>query len=313
MPPHAAEDSELIETSFRPQDLAGLTNLQRLVVSFEEACIAVRCLLFAAHATLTPFEVLLSSIGHLTQLQVLSLMMHKDRAGWPALPRLPSSAFAALTASSQLQELRVKLLNDPGAMGEGIMPGSDVLQHIFPPGRRLEQLHSLALGSDYCDDNQWGLPVEELQRVAASCPALHTLDIGHLLATPPVADFTPLLQFTGCQRLCVGVHEFNDQAAPIVAQLTQLTCLKWDCSREYDVTCLTRIGLAKLTTLTGLQELRLTERYWHQGVMEYMAAYGLFIQGVELQVPQDFITSEQVRWTAGAIAIQHIIGQGDPA
>jgi hypothetical protein len=80
-----------------------------------------------------------------------------------------------------------------------------------------------------------------------------------------------------------------------VAQLTQLTYLEWDCSREYDVTCLTRVGLAKLTALTGLQALHLTENYWHQGVMEFMASQGFFKQGLELQVPHDFFTSEQVR------------------
>ena len=109
--------------------------------------------------------------------------------------------------------------------------------------------------------NNWGLPVEDLGRVLTSCPALHTLDIRHLLAHPPCVDFTPLLQFTACQRLCVGGQEFDDRAAPAVAQLTQLTYLGWDCSRDYDnLTCLTRVGLAKLTALTGLQELHLTEQ-----------------------------------------------------
>jgi hypothetical protein len=166
---------------------------------------------------------------------------------------------------------------------------------MFAPGRHLEQLHSLALGSADCDDNNWGLPVEDLQMVAASCPALHTLDIGHLLENLPCADFTPLLIFTSCERLYVGGQQFDDRAVPIVAQLTQLTYLEWDCSREYDVTCLTRVGLAKLTALTGLQALHLTENYWHQGVMEFMASQGFFKQGLELQVPHDFFTSEQVR------------------
>ena len=140
---------ELIETPFCPHSLAGLTDLQRLVVSFDEACTTVKCLLVSAHDAITPFAALLSSIGNLKQLQVLTLKVHEARTFNVGLPRLPSCAFAALTASSQLQDLRVKLSNCACAMGEGIMPGSDVLQHMFAPGQHLEQLHSLALGSAY--------------------------------------------------------------------------------------------------------------------------------------------------------------------
>jgi hypothetical protein len=140
---------ELIETPFCPLDLAGLTNLQRLVVSYDEGESSTKCLLAAAHATVSPFEVLLGSVGKLTQLQAIKLVVHQALPILPTLPTVPSSAFAALTASSQLHELHVELSNVCCKVGEGIMPGSDVLQHIFSTGLYLEQLHSSGLGAGY--------------------------------------------------------------------------------------------------------------------------------------------------------------------
>jgi hypothetical protein len=128
-----------------------------------------------------------------------------------------------------------------------------------------------------------------------------------MLAHPPCVDVTPLLQFTACQRLCVGGQEFDDRAAPAVPQLTQLTYLKWDCSRDYDnLTCLTRVGLAKLTALTGLQELHLTEQP-NEVDMTIIAKPVGFLPDMELKVPQDLIASEQVSYTAYVAALSSAI------
>jgi hypothetical protein len=144
------------------------------------------------------------------------------------------------------------------------------------------------------------LTAEDLQRVAASCPALRTLDIDHLLAHSPGEVFTPLLLFTSCRKLWVGGPEFDDRAAPIVAQLTQLTHLECECSRDHDAKCLTRVGLAKLTALTGLQELHTTDKYnvsvKHSVMLEYTPSGRPFIRGLALPVPWNIVASKQVSY-----------------
>jgi hypothetical protein len=63
---------------------------------------------------------------------------------------MPTAAFSVLTASSQLRVLDIEL----SRWNEVPVPGPDVLQHMFPAGRQLAQLHTLVLGSVQQYSNQ---------------------------------------------------------------------------------------------------------------------------------------------------------------
>lgn len=83
-----------------------------------------------------------------------------------------------------------------------------------------------------------------------ACPNLVSLNVQ---STVKPGDISPLLQLpTSCVSLSVGGRAFYDAAAAVVAQLTQLTKLKWLSSPG-----LTDAGLEQLTALTALRSLHM--------------------------------------------------------
>jgi hypothetical protein len=204
---------------------------------------------------------LLAVVGELKLLHELKLVVDFRDDGDEQdveVEAVPSAAFAALTASSQLRVLHVELSHDT----EVALPGPDVLRHMFPAGRRLGQLHTLVLGSvQYCT-SQWRVPLAALARIAASCPAVQTLSLVDVFEEGRQRRLLPLLDLTMLSSLRVGGAAWNDSAAGVVAQLTQLTSLEWvltqgwysnalgDPIKDYQ---LTRTGLAQLVSLERLQ------------------------------------------------------------
>jgi len=189
---------------------------------------------------------LLDVLPSMTQLQHLHL----------ALPQLdivapPPERFAALTASSQLTHLAV-------FPEFGVPLPKKAVQHMFPAGRVMPQLQSLAIGADHNYDN---LPEdcccmadEDLASIFRCCPALHILNIREAMEPNSWLSESPaLLQLPqSCVELEVGGLAFDNVAAVWVAQLTQLTSLTWwpapDLS-DKGVEFLTKLPLRKLDVL----------------------------------------------------------------
>jgi hypothetical protein len=244
--------------------LASMTQLQELVLhscravppaqppaAVQNALPAWRAAWEAAHATQFSGDAnFLSAIGQLPKLQVLELVQlelkfptnrwEREHGPWPGVS---AQAFSALTASSQLQRLRLDGCNHKalprGAVG-----------YMFPPGRELKQMRSLDIAYSKCDflPRSWRLISSDMRSIAASCPGLQCLSIQGLLK--PGADAYPLLLLTECRSLSVGGLAFNNSAAGVVAQMTQLTCLSWWCAQGFN-----SLGVQQLTALTALQEL----------------------------------------------------------
>lgn len=200
-------------------------------------------------------ESVLLAIGHLTQLQVLEVASRTngnggrhaydiDTVGF-ALQDAPESAFSALTASGQLQQLRLH-----GFAYSSIPRGA--VAHMLPVGRQLTQLTALELSSRLLDVSRsawcWSLTAADLQSISSSCPCLRALHMQGLVE--PGADLSSLLQLRQCRDLSVGGRAFGDHAVEVVAQMTQLTSLSWYCSTGFS-----SVGLNQLTALTNLQQL----------------------------------------------------------
>jgi hypothetical protein len=184
-------------------------------------------------------------------------------------PGHPPHAFATLTASTRLEFLHVEFNSFTDLFDDyALLPGRDVLQHMFPSGRQLPELRTLGLG---CAENwysNWRVPAADLARIASSCPRLRSFGWYHLLEPATAADLSPLLRLTGCSSLRLGGEGVGSSAAPIVAQLTQLTDLKWGFCIGDD---LDSRALAQLTKLKQLQQLELTRLHWH-GTHDYSRA-----------------------------------------
>jgi hypothetical protein len=153
-------------------------------------------------------------------------------------------ACAALTAPAQLTCLSI---SDWQAQP---LPAT-ALQHMFPAGKQLPRLQHLVF--DCHSDGLHGgrITAAELSSLVRACPGLTYLGLACVLA--PDADLSALLKLPQqCQHLKVGGQAFGDNAAGVVAQLTQLTQLEWCRSG------LTAAGLAQLTALHALDTLYLT-------------------------------------------------------
>jgi hypothetical protein len=202
-------------------------------------------------------EAVLSAITQLTQLQVLKVVAWRredvqassEDCALPlqtdcfVLRDAPPAAFAALTTSSRLQLLH---LDD----AEHSLVPRGAATRMFPAGRSLKHLTALLLSPQRLQFHPRShvLTTADLQSIASSCPSLQSLHIAGLLE--PGTDPSPLLQLAECRDLSVGGRAFDNPAAGVVAQMTQLTSLTWWCSQGFD-----SVGLSQLTALTNLQKL----------------------------------------------------------
>jgi hypothetical protein len=235
--------------AINPATLASMTQLQEVVLytCFNPPAVMARTEM-RMHAaaqswTAAAAAPVLLAIGQLRKLQVLEIVELSDsEQGQPAL-----TAFSALTASSQLQRLRVDSYN-----GSTMAVPRGAFKYMFPRGWQLKQLVFLDLADSNCDflPSSWRLTGKDLHRIAASCPGLQSLSIQGLLK--PGADTSPLLLLTECRSLSVGGRAFDNYAAGVVAQMAQLTSLNWWCAQGLD-----SLGVQKLTALKNLRELKL--------------------------------------------------------
>jgi hypothetical protein len=222
---------KLTSAELRPVALASLSRLTRLQLS---DCMAQADAVKGAAASL-------AAIGSLHQLQHLELKGKDDsllHTGKPA-------DCAALTTSIQLTHLQIHgWQNQP-------MPGGAV-QHMFPAGRQLPQLQQLVLECSapwymlqYAKEGF--ITAADLRSIVSACPALRHLDITGVLAAG--VDVSALLQLPStCASLKLGGRGVGDEAAGVVAQLTQLTALEWS-----KCPALTAVGLQLLTALQALE------------------------------------------------------------
>lgn len=103
----------------------------------------------------------------------------------------------------------------------------------------------------------------DLHNIVQACPKLNRVRICNVLE--PHSDVSPLRQLSpSCQNLEVAGEAFGDAAAGVIAQLTQLTALRWS-----DAPCFSDTGLRRLTTLIQLQ---------------YLALFGVFSDGLSHDV-----------------------------
>lgn len=236
---------ELSKVTVHVSVLSSMNHLQQLVIDSGT-------LEFEAAAVDGPVTALLAVVGKLALLQQLKLVLTVEPEA------VPSAAFSALTASSQLRVLHVELTREVPVP----VPGPDVLQHMFPAGRRLAQLHTLVLGSAQQMNSQWVMPPADVARIAASCPALHTVSLVDVLAPGGGDSLCALLHLTSVSSLRVGGTAWDDRAAGVVARLTQLTRLEWvhtwEDPNEPPRGGLSRVGLGQLAALQRLQHLSIS-------------------------------------------------------
>lgn len=185
---------------------------------------------------------LLTALPALACLQDLQLLYLKLDSARP-----PFNAFSALTASSQLTSLQVEGYCRP-ALPQGALP------HCLPDNKQLPQLRKLILGQDQ-DDAPLGrayMEGEELTRIFRCLPNLE--ELGVTCSIRPDCHYTVLTTLLDLPRSCssldVGGDAFGNGAAAVVAQITELTNIRWSSSNT-----LTDAGLECLTALTNLQRL----------------------------------------------------------
>lgn len=194
--------------------------------------------------------------------QLLSLMQHMqqlthlgvDDSLCAAEGDPPAAAYAALTASSKLQQLNVSCCHLP----------TDVWQHMLPVGRQLPFLQHLDVSKVKQPGGAWATPPEGTCLVSC-CPGLQSLELSflrcsaemllslqglsglHILAlaaSDPVAAeaFHAVCQLAGLKGFRVRIPGKERGALALqLTQLKQLTSLQYCCSH-----------------LFGLKPLRLT-------------------------------------------------------
>ena len=122
----------------------------------------------------------LQQLQQLTHLSLVCVILPEDAP--------PAAAYSALTASSKLQHLEVSKCQLP----EGVW------QHVFPAGRQLPHLQSLAI-SDVSLPSGDQASAPEGSRLVTCCPGLRCLDIRQLQYSTDL--LAPLQQLTGLGTL----------------------------------------------------------------------------------------------------------------
>jgi hypothetical protein len=176
---------------------------------------------------------------------------------------------AALTASSKLVHLEVC-----GAHPRPL-PATAIL-HMFPAGKQLPQLGNFLLASALDDSTGDCITAADLHSIIKACPAIKWLDITCVLAAD--ADVSVLLQLPPtCCSLEVGGNAFGDEAAGVIAQLTQLTSLDWIKSPG-----LTGAGLETLTALQQLQDFE----FWGCDRLTWGSEDDVIVDGLRIKADQ---------------------------
>jgi hypothetical protein len=188
--------------------------------------------------------VLLTWLGQLQQLCCLELSIDSRYGYSRFICSLPAAAFAALTASSGLQELQLASVWWPDA----------AWPHMFAAGKKLSHLTSLSLHKLF-SSKEVQLPPHLLQHIAAACPGL--VELGMWLTPQQDGQLAQLQQLTALSKLRLLCRS-NTQASQI-AGLTGLKGLVDLTVESYNQPCsLTHQGLVLLTALTQLTNFQAT-------------------------------------------------------
>jgi hypothetical protein len=175
-------------------------------------------------------------LGALTQLQQLSYLFWSQRAGhsWAELPE----AYAALTASSTLQELHVRVI---GKIALSLTTPC-LFQHMFTSRQHHDTVRVLCLG-----DGQIHQP-SSLQHIAQACPALEELYIDFQRPLQDAAQQLEALKaLPRLSKLAFGISWSSKAAMAALVQLTQL--------EELSVALLHPAPDSELSLLAGLTQL----------------------------------------------------------
>jgi hypothetical protein len=237
-------DLTLQNVAFAPAELAGATQMQRLVL--QDCTLLPRGERDAAEG----IGSLLSTLAGYTHLQHLHLcdVGLGENSGYLAPER-----FAALTASPELTYLQVS-----GEYRLAPLP-SGCVQHMFAVGRSLP-LRKLVLLPSFGDHvlsivnsnaESCCMTGTDLLRLVSSCPELQLLDITGVVHPGDMAMTGLIALPAGCTELCIGGPAVTDAEVRVVRQLTQLRVL-----RIWDSPGMTDVGMELLTALTSLSALR---------------------------------------------------------
>jgi hypothetical protein len=151
-------------------------------------------------------------LSHLQPMQQLTHLDLFDSLDEVEESNPPASAYAALTASSKLQNLDISQCTLPAG----------VWQHVFPAGRQLPNLQSLNLNGVKQPSGEYATAPEG-SRLVSCCPGLQYLDMWSL-RSPELAIVQGLSALT---TLRCNLGDATVQVVQAVCQLTRL--------RELDV------------------------------------------------------------------------------
>lgn len=199
-------------------------------------------------------EDLMQALRHLTRLISLRLFCVELHA----VDQQQVQQFSAITASSRLCSLKLST--------ERVQPlPKRAARHMFAAGRQLASLTQLHLnvweGLDFEEDplpgqhdpgRFWCLDTADIDRIAASCPALTVLQVQFAVRCSEAAmkSVVRLQQQLGLPELAIGGPNLRDDAGPILAQMTSLNVLRICHSPGF-----THEGLRHLTALQQLTSL----------------------------------------------------------
>lgn len=206
--------------TFDPSVLQGLACLTALVFSGQEVQ--------PLHQADVPKALAhISNMTGLAKLRIDSLLEE--------LPEQHASAYAAVTASSQLQELLVEECSfTPGAW-----------QCMFMPGRCIS-LGTLKL---HCCDFAEFFTTEALQQLVRACPALHSLALHPANYSLDGVSLECLLQLSKLTGLSLQAITADLTCVGVVAKLTGLSNLVLNAEQLGDPSVLQLTALQQLTQL----------------------------------------------------------------
>jgi len=209
----------------------GLTRLHTMQCSLDptvlQGCTSLRSLCMSCTTILGPPGSLLAVLGRLTQLQ--HLQFGHMSSHWPQSP----SAYTALTASSQLQQLYLY----------NCALCADIWRYVFRYDQKLPQLHTFGVSqpANRGLPSASGLTAADLRALVWCCPALRDLELD-LQLDIPLEELTLL---TGLTRL--QVEPVTEQSFGSLAALTSL--------RELRLSSYVKISGGTWLMLTCLQQL----------------------------------------------------------
>ena len=177
-------------------------------------------------------------LGHISSMQQLQVLALDKRflAAAVAVRDSDAAACGGITASAKLKCLRVCGLSLPRASWV----------HLFPPGRRLLQLHQFEL----CFGGTCAFDCSALEQLVDCCPAIEYLSSVIMKLFAQDVSLAPLLRLQQLARLeCPRVVD-DAGSVGVLARLSSLTSL---CLSAWPG--LSDVGLLQLTALTGLQVL----------------------------------------------------------